>query len=148
MVKKGQAAMEFLMTYGWAILIVLIALGALFFLGVFEGRTANTCIVGAPLTCTDVLAAGTAKTITLVAGATGTNSAQLTGVTVSAPTGIACTTGLPATISKAAPTSITVTCTGTMNAGDKITGTGTATYQIQGSSETHTTSIQFGGTIE
>ncbi len=29
--KKAQAAMEFLMTYGWAILIVLIAIGALMF---------------------------------------------------------------------------------------------------------------------
>ena len=29
--KKGQAAMEFLMTYGWAILIVLIAIGALMY---------------------------------------------------------------------------------------------------------------------
>jgi len=27
--KKGQAAMEFLMTYGWAILVVLIVIGAL-----------------------------------------------------------------------------------------------------------------------
>jgi len=27
--KKSQAAMEFLMTYGWAILVVLVAIGAL-----------------------------------------------------------------------------------------------------------------------
>ena len=32
--KKGQAAMEFLMTYGWAILIALIAVGALYYLNV------------------------------------------------------------------------------------------------------------------
>lgn len=31
---KSQAAMEFLMTYGWAILIVLIAIGALAYFGV------------------------------------------------------------------------------------------------------------------
>jgi uncharacterized protein (UPF0333 family) len=29
MQQRGQAAMEFLMTYGWAILVVLIAIGAL-----------------------------------------------------------------------------------------------------------------------
>ncbi len=29
--KKGQGAMEFLMTYGWAILVVLVAIGALFY---------------------------------------------------------------------------------------------------------------------
>ena len=34
--KKGQAAMEFLMTYGWAILIVLAAIGALAYFGVLS----------------------------------------------------------------------------------------------------------------
>jgi len=34
--KKGQAAMEFLMTYGWALLVVLIAIGALAFFGVLN----------------------------------------------------------------------------------------------------------------
>ena len=32
--KKGQAAFEFLMTYGWAIIIVLAAIGALAYVGV------------------------------------------------------------------------------------------------------------------
>jgi hypothetical protein len=34
--KKGQAAMEFLMTYGWAIIIVLAAIGALAYFGVLS----------------------------------------------------------------------------------------------------------------
>ena len=34
--RKGQAAMEFLMTYGWAILIVVIAVAALAAFGVFN----------------------------------------------------------------------------------------------------------------
>lgn len=34
--KRGQAAMEFLMTYGWAILVVLAAVGILAYLGVFD----------------------------------------------------------------------------------------------------------------
>lgn len=33
---KGQAAMEFLMTYGWAILVVLAAIGALAYFGVLN----------------------------------------------------------------------------------------------------------------
>ena len=42
--KKSQAAMEFLMTYGWAILIVLIVLVALFLFGVFDpGSSKNKC---------------------------------------------------------------------------------------------------------
>ena len=35
---KSQSAMEYLMTYGWAILIIAIVLGALFQLGVFNGQ--------------------------------------------------------------------------------------------------------------
>lgn len=34
--KKAQAAMEFLMTYGWAILVVLLAIGALAYFGVLD----------------------------------------------------------------------------------------------------------------
>lgn len=34
--RKGQAAMEFLMTYGWAILIVLAAIGALAYCGILS----------------------------------------------------------------------------------------------------------------
>src|SRR3989338_5866650 len=39
MKKKGQAAMEYLMTYGWAILIVIIVAAALWALGVFNPST-------------------------------------------------------------------------------------------------------------
>lgn len=40
--KKGQAAMEFLMTYGWAILAAIVAIGVLAYLGVFnQGRYQN-----------------------------------------------------------------------------------------------------------
>lgn len=39
MFKKGQAAMEFLMTYGWAILVVLAAIGALAYFGVLSPDT-------------------------------------------------------------------------------------------------------------
>ena len=35
-VNRGQAAMEFLMTYGWAILVVLVAIGALAYFGVLS----------------------------------------------------------------------------------------------------------------
>jgi hypothetical protein len=34
--KKSQAAMEFLMTYGWAILVVLVVIGALAYFGVLS----------------------------------------------------------------------------------------------------------------
>jgi len=46
--KKGQAAMEFLMTYGWAILIVLVAIAALYFMGVFSPPISEKCLPQLP----------------------------------------------------------------------------------------------------
>jgi len=37
--KKGQTAMEYLMTYGWAILAVLVIGGVLYYLGIFSPGT-------------------------------------------------------------------------------------------------------------
>ncbi|MEM2089889.1 MAG: hypothetical protein QXL88_02250 [Candidatus Pacearchaeota archaeon] len=56
--KKGQAAMEFLMTYGWAILIAIIAIAALIAFGVLNvGRTtANICTLTAPWGCVEARA--------------------------------------------------------------------------------------------
>lgn len=55
MERKGQAAMEFLMTYGWAILAAIIAIAVLAYFGVFNpGRyTSEMCQVSAPFTCDD-----------------------------------------------------------------------------------------------
>lgn len=36
--KKGQAALEYLMTYGWAILIIIVVVAALYAMGVFTPR--------------------------------------------------------------------------------------------------------------
>jgi len=51
--KKGQAAMEFLMTYGWAILAAVVAIGVLAYFGVFSpGKyISDSCLVSAPLGC-------------------------------------------------------------------------------------------------
>jgi hypothetical protein len=50
--KRAQSAMEYLMTYGWAILIIAVVLAALFQLGVFSGIGAPTfCIAQAGFSC-------------------------------------------------------------------------------------------------
>ena len=53
MVKRGQAAMEFLMTYGWAILVVLAAIGALAYFGVLspDNFLPNRCTTGGEFGC-------------------------------------------------------------------------------------------------
>ena len=41
--KKGQAAMEYLMTYGWAILIIVVVVAVLYAMGVFKVGTTVSC---------------------------------------------------------------------------------------------------------
>lgn len=51
--KKSQAAMEFLMTYGWAILVVLAAIAALAYFGVLspEKFLGDKCVLEPGLAC-------------------------------------------------------------------------------------------------
>ena len=49
--KKGQTAMEYLMTYGWAILIIMVVLAVLFYLGVLNPPTPEQCVFPAGITC-------------------------------------------------------------------------------------------------
>lgn len=53
--KRGQSAMEFLMTYGWAILVVLIAVGTLAYFGVLNpgAQVPETCIFFPGINCED-----------------------------------------------------------------------------------------------
>jgi len=50
---RGQAALEFMMTYGWAILVVLAAIGALSYFGVLDPSrfTPNTCMGSSGISC-------------------------------------------------------------------------------------------------
>jgi hypothetical protein len=50
---KAQAAMEYLMTYGWALLVIVIVLGSLFYLGVFNPQTSvqDSCSIPGEISC-------------------------------------------------------------------------------------------------
>lgn len=50
---KSQSAMEYLITYGWAILIISVVLAALFYLGVFNpsSLTNSQCLMPANFAC-------------------------------------------------------------------------------------------------
>lgn len=65
--KKGQAAMEFLMTYGWAILVVLAAIGALAYFGVLSPKNLlpSSCTVSAGFGCSNAKAVGTGAELIL-----------------------------------------------------------------------------------
>ncbi len=66
--RKSQAAMEFLMTYGWAILVVLVAIGALAYFGVLspDRFLPAKCQLPAGIACTDFRIDGVANTLTIV----------------------------------------------------------------------------------
>jgi len=65
--RKGQAAMEFLMTYGWAILVVLAAIGALAYFGILspEKFLPEKCILEPGIDCTGFKVAPTETTIVI-----------------------------------------------------------------------------------
>ena len=151
MFKKAQAAMEFLMTYGWAILVVLIVLAALFYLGIFTPSTPNVCIASAPITCPDVRLTGSNDQLTIVMATSGTQSASLVGaaITLRAPVASPVTCDpTPDTISSAAPAGHTCTFVATIDSGQKYAGSAIVTYRLQGSTIDHTTTVDFSGTVE
>lgn len=61
--KKGQAAMEFLMSYGWAILVVIVVIGALAYFGVLNPSRflPASCTIAPGMGCDDfkICATGT-----------------------------------------------------------------------------------------
>ncbi|MBW3004970.1 hypothetical protein KY310_04010 [Candidatus Woesearchaeota archaeon] len=65
--EKGQAAIEFLLTYGWVILVFLVAIGALLYFGFLSPETfgQEQCEIIPGLDCKDVRAAGSELTLVL-----------------------------------------------------------------------------------
>jgi hypothetical protein len=78
---KAQSAMEYLMTYGWAILIISIVLGSLFSLGVFNGGGAtlpNACIPSSGYYCSisSYIHGAAASVVAVIGQSTGTSWAE------------------------------------------------------------------------
>ncbi len=55
--KRGQGALEFLMTYGWALAVLLVSLGSLVFYFGFDSNSfaSETCFLGPGLGCSDMV---------------------------------------------------------------------------------------------
>ena len=64
---KGQAALEFLTTYGWAFLVILIMIGTLAYFGILSpGKLLpNRCNFGSEFQCVDYQISATANTFKL-----------------------------------------------------------------------------------
>jgi len=153
--RRGQAAMEFLMTYGWAILVVLIALGALFYLGVFSPKVPNTCNIPAPFVCQDVKFSDINNLLTLRVGASGVSSITYAPAAAIMLNGVECgvtddgDTNNDGQADAMKSTVVSVTCgEGTIADGSKFSGTIDFGYTLVGSSLTHESQGSFSGTAE
>ncbi|MFH0868150.1 MAG: hypothetical protein V1831_02470 [Candidatus Woesearchaeota archaeon] len=124
MFKRSQAAMEFLMTYGWAILVVLVAIGALAYFGVLspDKFLPAKCTLPAGIACTDFKIDAGASTIDVVLRNGMGFDATAVGVYV---TGCAEDTGN--TLSNGQQTKFTVTACA-LTAGSKFSGDVNVTY--------------------
>ncbi|MBW2981023.1 hypothetical protein KY360_06425 [Candidatus Woesearchaeota archaeon] len=130
--KKGQAAMEFLMTYGWAILVVLIAIGALAYFGVLspEKFLPEKCVIssGSGLFCEEFTSSATANTVTIRIKNILTDSAWVDSVTLDDPS---CTfTTADTQIAADGTTDFTLACAGGLNSGDKIKAGITVAFDV------------------
>ena len=135
MERKGQAAMEFLMTYGWAILAAVIVIGVLAAFGVFSPSSyvPNKCILSAPLGCN----AGTANTASVdleVRNGAG-ESLTVTAITVEGCAGTVSPV-LPDTLDDGELTVYSIPCA--LTAGEKFNGDVTVTYTKLGSTLSQT----------
>ncbi len=81
---KAQSAMEYLMTYGWAILIIGVVIGVLYQLGVFSGAnfTATACTAAAGYLCTTPIM-NTSGYVLVSLGQASSQSITVTGIACS-----------------------------------------------------------------
>ncbi len=136
---RGQAAMEFLMTYGWAILAAVIVIGVLASFGVFSPSTyvPDRCLISAPFGCV----AGTADTtgVNLEIRNGGGGSLNVTAITVNG-----CAGTVSPTLSFVMPdqnvTVFNIPCT--LTSGEKFQGDISVSYKKSGSSLTLSSSGQ------
>lgn len=68
--RKGQSAMEYLMTYGWAILVIIIVIAVLFYIGVLNPRnvTPQSCMFPPGISCASFKLHSTNASLTLMIG--------------------------------------------------------------------------------
>jgi hypothetical protein len=140
MFKKSQAAMEFLMTYGWAILVVLVAIGALAYFGVLspDRFLPSKCQLPAGIACLDHrVVDGTGADAGVHIVLRNGLGFDIESVEVSA-TGCTTDDTTPATIANGGEGTYVVTgCDASLTSGSKYSGDVNVTYTNSESSLSH-----------
>ncbi|MEM3839474.1 MAG: hypothetical protein QXF01_02775, partial [Candidatus Micrarchaeaceae archaeon] len=82
MAKKAQSAMEYLMTYGWAVLAIAVALGVLYYIGVFNGSASvlsNSCEAQQGFLCSNIKL-NSSGAVSATIGLVGSTPITITGI--------------------------------------------------------------------
>ena len=152
--KKGQAAMEFLMTYGWAILAAIVAIGVLAYFGVFSpGRiTGNTIVINNPFYAGASQVVVSTSDINIEMINNGGNDLTISSITVTgvgAYSGVTCTNSTIATVfSPSTSNVVNIPCVGTLNSGEIFAGDILITYSKVGSVLSETVGGRMSSTIQ
>ncbi len=152
--KKGQAAMEFLMTYGWAILAAIVAIGVLAYFGVFSpGKLAgNTAIVNNPFYASSWQISATGPNVKLELVNNGGDTIIVDGITVTgtgSSVGVDCTKVYSTAMSPGVQTLFgdIGPCVGTVTLGNNYAGNINILYHRQGSALNQTATGSIRATI-
>ena len=162
--RKGQAAMEFLMTYGWAILVVIAAIAALAYFGVLDPARLlpERCQSTAGMDCVDkasILDASEVITVALrnnvgfdvtITGVTASACGVVTEADAVATTVGACTPVDPfvdETVNNNEVFRACITCTSGLTAGDKYDGVITVTYTNTETGLAHSVPVEVRGKV-
>lgn len=143
--KRGQAAMEFLMTYGWAIFVILAAIGALAYFGVLspDKFLSDKCTADPPFACTQykVLATSSDNVMLMIQNGGGNGLQSLT-------VDLTCDDGQPGTPSTTFPIALasgdevnaTFTCATAPIADQRWRANYTMTWAASGDDVSHVSS--------
>jgi len=158
MQKRGQAATEFLTTYGWALLILAIVVGLLFAYNLFNPKIPNTCSASEPISCEDIRVDGTANKLEMVLTASGVSTlsgeeTQVVELEIDKPDFIICNMADVTGNTLQNDVQTLFTCDFwlqpfTLAPDDKFSGTATVNYRLPGSTGTYTARVIFSGTVE
>lgn len=140
--KKAQAAMEFLMTYGWAILAAIIAIGVLAYFGVFSpGKfTPTAAVLNAPLYANAWNVEGATGTVSVEVKNNGGDTITLSAFTITGAeqggTSVTCAAGAPTNVLDPGElATVTSICnTGSLTVGQTFKGDISVSYTKSGGS--------------
>lgn len=145
--RKSQSTIEYMMTYGWALLIVIIALSIMWALGVFSPKKqTSTTDLGAPIRIDDVLV--NINGITVSAKINPAFTGQITDIKINSQSCTALGAVLTNPLLTEISSSTTCTKAGMFVRGNTVVGQIVVVYSKLDGGVSHSTTGTFSGQVE